>query len=998
MIDWPAGKAHRMWQQRWFGILLVAAALSSASLAMATDSLAREYSRRVWRTEDGLPQNRIQALAQTPDGYLWIGTSEGLARFDGVRFVSFYRSNTPSFQDDSILALLSARDGSLWIGTEGGGLLHYRNGTFRAFGVPEGLTNGFVRALYEDGHGSLWVGTDRGLFRLAGKRFERLDGTPEVPLATVVSIAADPIGNLWVATSSGLLTMEGEKLVPVRCSHGPLLSRHALFAAHDGVLYIATHSGAQRIRGGCMVPDTALPAFPLILVREDHERNLWLGTIAHGLIRSRAGVLARFEGLDILAGNTVTAFLEDQEYNLWIGGQDGLLRLSKTAVATIGARDGLADDNISTVYEDRSQNLWITTATGQLYRLNKGTSTPERVELPAPVTSVQVRNVFEDSRGAYWFGTQGSGVIRLWRGQVATYSKKDGLRGDIVRQIYEDHAGVIWLATSSGLSRREGDGFRSYYLEDGLTYPSVRCIASSHSGDLLVGTDGGLNIVHDGKILPNPVAGLGREKIWSIYEDRRGGLWLGTRGGGLLRIKFGKIARLSMRDGLPSNSIYQIVEEYPGKLWMSGPAGVFSARQDDLDDAADGKSSALHVVLYGASEGMETSQMSGGTQPAGCKASSGEIWFPSVRGVVRVNPARALPGRSAPVLIERVLADDQVVPLGSDVVTPHGHGTVQIDFTACNLAAPQRESFRYKLEGFDERWTSPGKSRSAYYTNLPPGRYRFRVEASDTGSPGNATEASFILISRAPFYQTVWFYTLCALALSVLVWFGLWLNARQARARYAVLLAERTRLAREMHDTVIQGCVGISTLLEAAVKCQRSNLEEAFNLLDNAREQVQSTLEEARQAVWNLRHDLGHESAISKLRGLAQKLGRENGLLIHTEVAGKRAPLDPQTDRTLLLVGREALRNAVAHAKASRIDIRVSFGASEVCLEVTDDGIGFNPVCCAGDDRHFGIVGMKERVAQAGGRLELTSQPGQGTKITARLPLRSSCTPLEGDV
>ena len=970
---------------------LPAIILAACLPALAASST--EYSHRIWRIEDGLPQNRIQAITQTPDGYLWIGTSEGLARFDGIRFVVFDRANTPALQDDSILALTTARDGSVWIGTEGGGLLHYQNGSFRIFGANEGLTNGFVRAIHEDSEGVLWVGADRGLFRMTGQRFERLDGTPEIPLASVVSILADHNRKLWIASSAGLLTIEDGKLTRIRCGGKPPSSPiRALYESRQGILYAVNQLGASQLKNGCSVPDPALPNLALTLLHEDRSGNLWIGTIGAGLKRYAAGALTTFEAPSILPDNNVSAIFEDQEDSLWIGGQNGLLRLSKTAVTTLGRQDGIADDNVSTVYEDRSANLWIATLTGQLYRVNKGI--PRRFQLPLPAGAARIRTVFEDSGGALWFGAIGGGVVRLSQGRAIRYTKSEGLRSNTVRQIHEDRTGAIWIATDSGLSRWDGRGFQNYYLEDGLSYPSVRCVTSDRNGDVLVGTDAGLNLIHDRRIVHDSIfAELSREKIWAIYEDADRGLWLGTRGSGLLRVKEGKITRFTMRDGLPSNSIYQILEDSQGTFWISCPTGVFSASRRDFDDAASGRPAPIHVVPYGVSDGMETSQMNGGFQSAGCKTRSGELWFPSVKGAVRINPAQVPARRPMPVLIERVLAGDRPIPLPGDIVIPPGRGKLEIDFTACNLAAPQRESFRYKLEGFDETWTSASRTRAAYYTNLPPGRYRFRVLASDAGSPLNASEASIWLVWRPAFHQTAWFYTLCAAGLAGLIWAALGLHARQTRARYALLLIERTRLAREMHDTVIQGCVGISTLLEATSRFQRSNLEEASKLLDQARAQAKATLEEARNAVWNLRHASADDSSISRLCELAQKLGREKSIPIDTEISGDRVPLDPLTDRTLLLVGREALRNAVSHAQPSRIMVRIVFKSSEVGLEVRDDGAGFDLASSTtGESGHFGIIGMRERIEQLGGSFRLDSSPGSGTIVVACIPLGNGHT------
>jgi signal transduction histidine kinase len=384
---------------------------------------------------------------------------------------------------------------------------------------------------------------------------------------------------------------------------------------------------------------------------------------------------------------------------------------------------------------------------------------------------------------------------------------------------------------------------------------------------------------------------------------------------------------------------------------------------------------------------MATSQMNGGFQPAGAQTASGDLWFPSVKGAVRISPSRIPLRHTAPVLIERILVDDQPISLSSQITVPPGHGRLAIDFTLCELVNPQRFTFRYKLEGFDDKWTPALRGRSAYYTNLPPGRYRFHVIASDSAS-SSVSEAVVALSLRPFFYQTEWLYWLLALTVGALIWGGFALYARQTRARYALLLTERTRLAREMHDTVIQGCVGVSTLLEAAARFRDLDSVEAEALLEHARIQANSTLEEARQAVWNLRHPEAVELSIATLFDLARKLGAEHGIQIETEMAGSGS-LDSETDRTFLLVAREALRNAVVHAKPRRISVRVHIDPSEALLEVADDGIGFTAERDEkGQDRHFGIVGMRERVEKLGGIFSLVSTPGNGTTVAARVPLR----------
>lgn len=957
--------------------------LHSSALAIGNAG-GSEYSHRLWRIEDGLPQNRIRAICQTTDGYLWIGTGEGLARFDGIRFTIFDQSNVPALHDDGILALRVARDGTLWIGTEGGGLVEYKDGVFRNFGASEGLTNGFVRVIHEDGNKTLWVGTDRGFFRRTGDRFTRLDNTPDVPLATVTGIGEDDAGRIWVASAVGLLAIVDGRLQRARSDCGRVFARTLHRSGHGFVWAIGT-TGATRMRNGCAVPSPALPAVPMRALVEQSDGSLWIGTMGQGLIRFTNGETSSFTSSTGLPDNTVNVLFEDREANLWIGCEDGLVRLTKRSGTNIGSEDGLEDDNALTVYADAQDDLWVTTLTGQVYRVSSGRV--RRYRLPSPAADLRIRNVFQDRSGVLWFGSLAGGLVRQEGQAVTVFTKADGLRSNTVRGLLQDRAGALWIALDSGLSRWDGRSFRNYYLQDGLSYPSVRCMIDGAQGDVLVGTDAGLNRIHDGEIVhDDEFAPLKNEKIWALYRDSGGALWVGTRGGGLLRFLSGKVFRFTRDNGLLTNTIFQIVEDDNGRLWMSTSSGVVSADRKELDAAADAGKPSIHAIPYGTADGMATSQMNGGFQPAGARTSSGELWFPSVKGVVGVSPSSMAARHTAPVLIERIVADDRPIPLSASIAIPPGHGRLAIDFTLCELVNPRRFSFQYKLEGFDDNWTPALRGRSAYYTNLPPRHYRFRVMASDAAS-SQVSEASVALNLTPSFYRTEWFYGLLVLTAAAAAWGGLALQTRQTRARYALLLTERTRLAREMHDTVIQGCVGVSTLLEAAARFKDLDAVEAESLLAQARIEANSTLEEARQAVWDLRHPENAESSIVMLFDLARKLGAEHGIQIETEVVG-RGSLDPETDRAFLLVGREALRNAAVHAKPGQISLRVRFEPSEVVLEVADDGLGFTVEgAAAGQDRHFGIVGMRERVEKLKGVFSIISARGAGTKVVARAPL-----------
>lgn len=953
--------------------LLLAIVLASGAVrvsgAAEQGSGYREFSARVWRTQNGLPENRVQAISGTPDGYLWIGTPGGLARFDGARFVVYNRANTPAFVDDSVSVLYTSSDGVLWAGTDGGGLLRLKNREFRSYGQRDGLTDGFIRAIRQDSHGTLWVGTARGLFHLEGQRFIRVVEPSELPVSIFWAIAPRNSG-LWAQSTLGWYRIEGNKLVG------------------QPVPKLAGASGVP----DCTAPKPPLPSQPVSSETvapptfRDHAGDLWIGGIGDGLTRLHGCAVTRWRAPDILPGKRVTSIFEDPQHSLWIGTEDGLLRLSRSTVTTLNEDDGFSDSYISNVYADQAHTVWVTTLTGQVYRLVDGKAV--RYPLPREMNDQRILTIFRDSHETLWLGTSDRGFIGLSNGHVAQYSRKDGLRSQAINNFFEDSARRLWIATSGGLVLWDGRTFRNYTRQDGLAYGHVRVIAEDSGGDLLIGTDGGLNRVHNDKIAADPLfAQLGREKITSIYVDSAQSIWLGTRGDGLIRIGGGKISRLTTAAGLISKSIYQLVGDGRGRLWMSSPAGIFSAAMEDLNAVAEGRTPTLAVSVYGIADGLETTQMSGGIQPAGALLPDGRLAFASVKGLVLVDPNRTRLEKSSPVHIESVLVDDRQVPLRGDVTVDAGHRELQIDFTAPSLLAPERLSFRYRLRNFSDTWSLATNPRSAQYANLPPGRYVFEVEARDGAIPGKVSRAEVTLIWKAHFYRTWWFFSLVTLALCTAFWLAFRYYEHQQNLRYAVRLSERTRIAREMHDTVIQGCVGASTLLEAAAGFAGSEAEPVTEFLDRARIQLRLTLDEARLALTDLRHDSFADGLGGALEDLACGVTRETNVPVEVKIEGPTSPLPAALNRNMLLVAKEAIRNSVAHSGATRIEVSLSYSPTRLDLEIRDDGCGFpagQPDFCPTD--HFGITGMRERVEQLGGSFSLRSASGEGTSIHVNLP------------
>lgn len=961
--------------------------LLAVSLPSESGLDALNYSRRWWQSQDGLPEDFAQSVAQTPDGYLWTGTSGGLVRFDGIRFATFNPENEPAFRDASVYALLTTKDGTLWIGTEGGGLVRYRAGAFRAYGPAQGLTNGFVRCIYEDRRGALWAGADRGLFRMDGETWTRVDGKNGIPSLSVHTIWEDQRGRLLVG-GRGLLVL-GDK--------GPAYYQSAINLADnsvrtisespDGAIWMGTVGGLRRlghgVQGDPFLSPKLIDDVNISVLRSSGDA-MWIGTYGHGLIRYESGNMIRITAPQGLPHNNVLAVFEDREGDVWVGTQGGLQRMSPSVARTITTPDGVPQ-SMNTVYEDSNGLVLVTSLSGSLFEVKAKHLVPYRPMGSA--VSLPIRNTLRARDGTLWLGTNGHGIIRVGHGTPVRYAMKQGLINDFVRAFCEDRAGSLWIGTDGGLSRWRNGRFENFDAGNGLVYGSIRALVEDSHGTLWIGTDGGLSRFRDTAFVADArLDSLRGQKVWAFFEDRTGGMWIGTHGSGLFQWKNGKLSQFATRNGIPSN-IHFIVEDQTGNLWLSSPAGVFSVARKDLEAAAGGPPRPIAVRLYGTSEGLSTNQMNGGVQAAGALSQTGELLFPSTKGVVALTPGS--PRRAAPpqVFVEQVQADDRSVPLGPVLRLSPGRRKLEIHYTAIRLRSPERLRFSYWMENLENEWTNAGGRRIAYYTNVPPGDFRFHVMAYDVDDPQHGAEQVLPIHSQPPFYRAWWFTAACTLAILAMAWGAYQLHARSVRKRFAAVLAERNRLAREMHDTVIQGCVGVSALLEAASSAQEISPELSRTMLERARNEIRATVEDARSAVWNLRQNVDGDDILCALSRLVDRVRSESGVMLELKSSGTPVPLGAEAERSLLLSVREAIQNAVRHASPRNIIIKLDFESSRLNVRIEDDGSGFEfTPGTLRDARHYGLIGMRERVEKLGGKFDLASSPGRGTVVRLTIP------------
>ena len=484
--------------------------------------------------------------------------------------------------------------------------------------------------------------------------------------------------------------------------------------------------------------------------------------------------------------------------------------------------------------------------------------------------------------------------------------------------------------------------------------------------------------------------GLPSEVIISLYQDPDGTVWIGTNGGGLSRFKEGKFTNYAVKDGLFDDTVYRILEDAHANLWMSSNKGIFRVSQQELNAFADGRTKQIHSTPYGTADGMKNRECNGGGHPAGWQTSDGRLWFSTVKGAAVIDPnnlkVNTLP---PPVAIKYVLVGDHPISLNQGIELPAGSVGFDFIYAGLSYVSPQKIEYKYKLEGFDHDWVSSGTRRFAYYTNIPPGNYTFRVLACNSDGIWNETGATFSFYLKPHFYQTYWFYALCLLAVAAMGWQLYRLRLKQVQAQYSAVLGERNRIAREIHDTLAQGLVGISVQLELVAKMLSRSTDAAKTHLDQARVLVRQNIADARSSVWDLRSQAqDNDDLPARLSNAAKQATANAGIQVQMQVSGTFRPLPREVENNLLRIGQEAVTNAAKHGKPEQIDIGLKFDSDSVRLSVHDNGRGFDPEnSMTAKDGHFGLLGMRERAQQINGRLNVTSNPGEGTEISIEVPI-----------
>lgn len=970
--------------------------LCGACFAQAVEpsTLLANYARQTWAMENGLPQNTVQALTQTQDGFIWLGTEAGLVRFDGVAFQVFDRTSSPALPSGDIRCLLATGDGTLWIGTSAG-LARWKNGSIRVFTTADGLPANGILTLVTVESGAVGAWTEQGPAQQAGDRFEAVGNVDGFPHTALPSPGEYPGATAFEEElPGGILVMGNRNSLDFLRGRGRPRS----------VLHLSV--GQE------------LPGSRIQIVFADREGALWIGTNA-GLVRWVRGKIERFPVTDALATASILAMMEDREGNLWVGTEtDGLHILRDQRFHTLDTREGLSSDRVATVVEDQRGTLWAGTQENGMNELHRDAATGNwRVSRTLSVAEGLASNVILSlaaaPSGDLWVGTP-DGLNRIRGNRVNIYTSADGLPDDFIRSLLIDTDGSLWIGTRRGLAHWSAGsmGFskapqaahmETYTQASGLGSDLVGAMARDAKGDLWVATLAGLSRLHGNTISNFTMAdGLSSNVVTALLPRADGTLLIGTqdhgwnawdgrrflRGiGDVLDLSSGR----SFSSGMDDASIRAILDDGQGHLWLATGMGI--ARCDsDVKVAAD----RTPCMEFGAADGLPSRETATNSHPSAWRARDGHLWFATPRGLVDVDPTHfSVNSLPPPVALERFQVDDvseSLSGLGSWLKVQAGHVHFQFDYAGLSFVAPQKVRYRYMLEGFDHGWTDAGARRSAYYTNIPPGRYTFRVQAANNDGLWNTTGATLSFELRPHFYQTLWFYALMLAAVAGMVVFFLRQRLHAAEREFRAVLGERSRIAREIHDTLAQGYVGVSVQLEVLAELLRQQKDEdAAKQLDKTREYVRHGLADARQSIWALRTQDSSEVTLPvRVRRLVEA-AEGSGLEARFSTFGAYRPLPPQIEQELLRIAQEAIHNVKMHAEASELFVQLEYEPETITLEVRDNGRG------GAQDRttetlpgHFGLTGIRERAEAIGGTLEVTSVPGAGTTI--RL-----CAPAQGE-
>jgi ligand-binding sensor domain-containing protein/signal transduction histidine kinase len=943
-----------------------------------------------WSVERGLPNNALTSIIQTRQGYVWVGTWAGITRFDGVRFTPV----ADTLPNDHARALLEDVNGSIWIGLSGTGVARWQPGRTVLVTPADGLAGTDIRALARD-DGRIWVATENGLSAIEGGRVRTWRTADGLPSNVITALSHRPGGGVWVATMGGLCQVAQ---LQVQCvAFQREITVNAVLETGDGRLWAGTDrgllDGEAAAGAGLVCHGDCFSGRSVSALLQARDGGLWVGFDDGGLLLRQAGQDTTFGAADGLPpGGPVEALLEDEEGSVWAAiANNGLARLNRARVTTMTRRDGLPGTVIGSIVQDAAGTIWAGTECSPVSELKNGRFHQRFAEY----TKDGCANVLLSARdGSLWIGTSNRGLFR-WRGdRMEHFGLADGLSDTYVRGLFEDRDGILWIGTDVGGLHYYKDGrlSRSFGPADGVATGLLASFAQDRDGRLWIGSNAnGLSVYEGGRFrrLHEPESPPSRS-ISALLVDSRGDLWIGTASHGLFRRRQGRYESFGVAQGLSHQLVALIVEDMEGTLWVSTGHGISRLTRQRIEEVAAGGGARLDPIVLDRRDGLRNVEGSGGGfDPSGLRDRDGRLWFSSIDGIAIVEPASFRLNTVVPrVMIETVsLAGRPVTPdTGGAVDVPAGTAAIEIAYSAPSFLAPHQLSFRLRLRGLEDTWRDVGGRRVAYYTQLRPGDYTFEVLATNADGVASARPAMIRLLVAPFWWERRLVQGAAGTVLMLITAFGVReLSLRRARTRLAelerarALDRERARIARDLHDELGSRLAHIAILGESAASSDRD-----ARIVGAAREASQ-TMDEL---VWtiNARND-SVESLAYRVGRFAEEYIVAAGLRCRLEIPVDLTdhPLTAEVRRHLYLAAKEAVTNAVEHAQASEIGVALRQADGALLLEVRDNGRGLPASCVEATGN--GLKNLGERMSAAGGRLQIESTAGAGTRISCIVPL-----------
>ena len=1001
---------HGVAERNYFCRLALVFALAASAFFSAL-AATPNYFTRTWQVEQGLPQNKVTAVLQTRDGYLWVGTYNGLARFDGVHFTIFNDNNTPELRSSRITSLFEAGDGTLWIGTESGDVSQYRNGRFNTVPLHVNWSGGKIYSITADDAGDVWLLNEAG--ELACPRDGKVLSPPSGRVAKVVSLARARDGMVWVEREGTVSTLAGGRLRAELSTNDYV---QGFCAARDGGFWVACNGGIRKWKDGQWVANLGAAPWGWNIVANFKETSAGVlagGTSGDGLwlcFPGHANTPAlHFDHNHGLPSDWVISLWEDQEKNLWCGTGAGLAVIRPSNIETISPPDKWKGRPVFSILPAPDGALWVGTEGAGLYRLLNGVWT--NFDDAQGIHNSYLWSLAADGAGSIWAGTWGGGLFVRKNGAVDFSPGLENFRLPIPALFFLRDE--LWLGTTAGAWRYRAGKLERFGEIDGEPFGDVRAIAEDQAGALWFGTaGGGLVFRLDGNFRRfKKNDGLSSDFIECLHCADDGVLWIGTFGGGLNRFKNGKFSVISREQGLPNGVIGHIESDGRGFFWMSSYGGILRASEKDLNRCADGEVSEVAFLTYGINDGLPTLECSEGMQSAGGKTADGRLWFPTAKGLVAVDPASVIINPlPPPVRIEEMRVDDKKFADGNSAgpfqISPGRH-RIEFEFTGLSFVAPEKVRFKWRLNNFDADWDKVSDQRVATYNYIPPGKYSFEVTACNNDGAWNQIGASLAFEVLPYFWQTTWFRIFSGLATVLLASGAVWFDTRrrmrrklERAERQRDIELERSRIARDIHDDLGAQLTRI-TMMSESVRGELANPERAVAGLEKIYETARELTRSMDEIVWAVspRHDT-LESLATYLEKFAQDWLASASIRCRLDLPLQFPEwrLTSEVRHNVFLAFKEALHNAVKHSGASEVLIRLEVKEKSFELAVEDNGRGIaaaektkdvSPVqgrAASGN----GLENMRRRLTAIGGSCDIQSAPAAGTKITFTVRLKAS--------